>query len=128
MTKRKQRNWDEAIAKVRQEAHCRFCGRADVPLETAHLLGRTYDRFVGSVARVEPDEVAPLCASAGSRKGCHTLYDHHEISLFPHVRPDELEACVRLAGREQALHRLKGRPGADCVQKPTSRRALDLGL
>ena len=127
MTKRKRRDWAAALEKVRSEAHCRFCGRSDVPLETAHLLGRSFDRFVGQVARVEPDEVAPLCASYGTRKGCHALYDHHQISIYPRINAAELSACIKLAGLEQAEHRLKGRPGAGIDEKPTSRRALGLG-
>lgn len=126
MTKRKHRIWDAALAKVRDEARCRFCGRSDVPLETAHLIGRTHDRFTGSTAHVDPDDVVPLCASYGVRKGCHTLYDHHEISIYPRIQPHELEAAISLVGLEQAVHRLKGRP-RDEEQKPTSRRALGLG-
>lgn len=121
----KKRNWTRALAKVRDEGRCRFCGRSDVPLECAHTLGREHDRFVGQTATVDPNDIAPLCASQGSRLGCHTLYDQHQISIFPHLRLPELERAIALAGEHQARHRLQGRPRAGDPPKPAARHLLE---
>lgn len=101
------RRWEDARAKAEAEG-CRAHpdSECEGPLETAHTIGRMYDRYVGaSVRYVDPDDVVGLCQSA------HRAYDEHRLDLLPLLDPlgppyREMAAAVRHVGLEAARRRL----------------------
>lgn len=85
-------------------ACCRTCG-AQEGLQLAHTIGREFDSpYIGSQQfdlYVDPDSVVPLC------RGCHQMYDAHEIDLLGKLTVDEeMDAVKRAGGLENARVRL----------------------
>lgn len=99
------RDWSEA--EVKRTSECRVCGRSDLPIELAHIIGRAMDkkepaRLLGrtwqtrSTLWVHPDRVVGLCGFGFD--SCHQLYDRHELSLAGHLTPEEEAQAVLDAG------------------------------
>ena len=103
MGKQPNRDWDDAIRKVRQEAECRVCG-VERNLQAAHLAPRAHDkpkRFGSKVRVVEADNILPLC------QRCHYRFDSHELDILEYLTVDEqLHVVKALGGIENARMRL----------------------
>lgn len=103
MGKQPNRDWDEAIRKVRREAECRLCG-VQRNLQAAHLAPRAHDkpkRFGSKVRHVAPDNILPMCAS------CHRRFDAHMVDVLEYLTVEEQVHVVRaLGGIENARMRL----------------------
>jgi hypothetical protein len=99
-----ERYWDGALEKVRREGACRVC-RTSFFLQTAHTVGRRYDRVVEledgtSAVFVDPLDVIPLC------EACHRAYDLRQLSILEYLTYEEQAAAVEHLGIVRALHRL----------------------
>ena len=103
MAKQPNRDWDDAIRKVREEAECRVCG-VQRNLQAAHLAPRTHDkpkRFGSKTLYVEPNNCVSLCAS------CHFAFDSHRFDLLEYLTIEEQAHVVAvLGGIENARMRL----------------------
>lgn len=102
--KRVKRIWSEARAKAEAEG-CRVHGRTGElcqgPLETAHVVGRRFDREVSpGVLFVDHEDVIGLCKSA------HLAYDAGQLDLLPYLTYREQAAAVKHVGLERARNRL----------------------
>lgn len=98
------RDWSEARKKIESEARCRRCLRNDVPLDAAHVIGRSRDkpRVEGSTSRVlfvHPSSVIPLCRS------CHAAYDLKEATILPFLTLEEQIRAVEDAGSIETARR-----------------------
>ena len=95
MSKQPNRNWDDAIEKVRDEGQCRVCG-VQRQLEAAHLAPRKFDkpRRAGSkTLYVHPDNIVCLCAH------CHRdLFDMGRLDLLEYLTLEEQLHVVRVLG------------------------------
>ena len=99
------RDWSEGIAKVQDEARCRWCARADVKLDIAHIIPRSRVRpGPGEDAR----NLVPLC------RADHALYDSGQLDLLPVLTTVEQAYAVELVGLEEAYRRItnQGRAAA----------------
>lgn len=108
------REWSAAREKVVNERVCRNCGALQV--ETAHILGRTYDRYAPLRAdgwrkwTVAPDRVLPLCSD------CHRRQHDGRLEILPLLTLEEQLQAVADAGtisraaRLLAPGRLSGEP------------------
>ena len=104
MARQPNRDWDDAIRKVREEGECRVCG-VQRQLEAAHLAPRAHDKpkkFGSKTLYVEPDNIVCLCAH------CHRdLFDMGKLDLLEYLTVDEQVHVVRaLGGIENARIRL----------------------
>ena len=103
MSRQPNRDWDDAIRKVRAEAECRVCG-VQRNLQAAHLAPRAHDkpkRFDSKTRYVDPANILPLCAS------CHRKFDAHEMDILEYLRVGEqLHVVEALGGIENARMRL----------------------
>ena len=103
MARQPNRDWDDAIRKVRAEGECRICG-VQRNLQAAHLAPRAHDkpkRFGSKTLYVDPANILPLCAS------CHRKFDAHEIDVLEYLRVGEqLYVVEALGGIENARMRL----------------------
>lgn len=111
------RDWRDAEAKKRAEGACRYCGSKDW-LESAHVIGREYDRprkvvemfgdelgapyLVDGPLYVDPDDVVPLC------KMHHELYDARRLDLLSVLTLPEQARAVLHVGVLRALNRICG--------------------
>lgn len=127
------RKWDDARAKVDEEAACRGCGRPvhvlerlGFRLEAAHITGRANDRLMylayvdaewgwvlreqpGRVLYVAPVRVVPLCGPATDHRTCHHKYDHHKMDLLPKLtREEQAQAVLDMGTISLAFRRLTG--------------------
>lgn len=95
------RVWDQARAKVEEEAACRVCGKS-VHLEAAHVIDRTRDGFhpvngdpLPQPWMVEPDRIVPLCGPSSDPTSCHGRYDYGQLDLLGHLTVDEEVQAIR---------------------------------
>jgi len=103
MPRQPNRDWDDAIRKVREEGECRVCG-VQRNLQAAHLAPRKHDkpkRFGSNTLYVEPNNCVSLCAS------CHFQFDAHRFDLLEYLTVEEQAHVVEvLGGIENARIRL----------------------
>lgn len=109
------RDWTAANEKVEAEGECRVCGRSDLKLERAHVIGRFRDAEIRpGLRRVDADSIVPLCGPFGDTDRCHTRYDRHALDLLPHLTLSEQVRAVQDAGGiEAARRRIIGNREAD---------------
>ena len=104
MGKQPNRDWDDAIAKVREEGQCRVCG-VQRGLEAAHLAPRRHDkpkRFGSKTLYVDPDNIICLCAH------CHRdRFDMGRLDILEYLTIEEQVHVVKvMGGIENARMRL----------------------
>jgi len=104
LAKQPNRDWDDAIRKVREEGECRVCG-VQRQLEAAHLAPRKHDkpkRFGSKTLWVNPANIVCLCAH------CHRdLFDLGRLDLLEYLTVEEqLHVVEALGGIENARMRL----------------------
>lgn len=105
-----ERDWSDALAKVKAEGRCRVCGKDRCRLESAHTIGREHDRpkphpdVIASDGPlwVDPRDVVALCAEH------HRAFDARELDLLPYLSKDEQASAVAHVGIIAATHRLTG--------------------
>lgn len=96
------RRWEDARAKAEMEGcRVRTLGGCEGPTETAHTVGRRWDREVApGVLYVDPEDVCGLC------RRHHLRFDAGQLDLLPFLTLREQAAATKHIGIERARNRL----------------------
>jgi hypothetical protein len=116
------RDWSLAQTKKEEEGCCRICKRTDLPLESAHILGREHDEpklgadgWPLKELLVHPDRIIPACGPFPG--GCHGAMHRHEVDVLQNLTLEEQLQAVKDAGSIEAAHiRLTAAPSAYAVE------------
>lgn len=99
------RNWKKMREKVdAEDGVCRNCGGPDA--QAAHIIPRSLIPKVGhsQLDGEDPRNCIPLCAV----RGCHPLYDGHQLDILPILTREEQAYAVELAGLLGAYRQITG--------------------